>query len=139
MSYQKMNQRETVGTVLCALLSIGTFGTSLFLWIGGLLPAFLALVISLACPIVWIVVLLWQDGDGGGLARWVRQRLVLGRDYGRRTPSEASAPIGSSARPERVSIDPATYSSNCPRLRITAASGLAIESAVHVGSVVLGG
>lgn len=58
----KGDVREAIGMAVCAVLSLAAFLALVLLLENGLLPAFLALVISLACPVVWLVLI----GDGGG-------------------------------------------------------------------------
>jgi len=67
------NVRETIVMVLCAILSLAAFLVLVLLLEGGLLPAFLALIISLACPVVWLA-LMW-GGGGKGLEQLLRTRL----------------------------------------------------------------
>ncbi|MCL7452421.1 MAG: hypothetical protein M8467_05170 [Anaerolineae bacterium] len=61
------NWRETAGTLLCALLSLGAFVPLVVA--AGRLPAALVLAISLACPIAWLLSLSWSGRDDGGLRR----------------------------------------------------------------------
>lgn len=63
MNYE-VDWREAVGTVLCALLSLGAFVP--LVMFAGWLPAVLAVVISLACPLVWLLFLLSNRSDGVG-------------------------------------------------------------------------
>lgn len=63
---------EIGGTALCALLSLAAF-VPLVVY-AGRLPAALALAISLACPLVWLIVWLWSGGRGVGLAQRLKRR-----------------------------------------------------------------
>ena len=77
MMSHKVDLREMVGMALCALLSLMAFLTFLFLLaFSDSLPAVLALVISLACPVVWLAYLLWSSGGSGGLMQWMKRRSV---------------------------------------------------------------
>jgi hypothetical protein len=71
----KVDVRETVGMALCALLSLAAF--LILLAHSNRLPAALGLVISLICPAVWLIVLLWSMEGGGGLVQWVKRRVVV--------------------------------------------------------------
>jgi len=62
MNYET-DRREMVGTALCALLSLGAFIP--LVEFAGSLPAVLTVVISLACPLVWLLFLLLSRGHGG--------------------------------------------------------------------------
>ena len=74
--------RETLGLILCVLLSLLAFlGILVFVsynyadrWV-----ALLGLMISLACPVVWLALLLWKDGGGGGLLQRVKSNVKLPR------------------------------------------------------------
>jgi hypothetical protein len=57
------------------------------------LPAALGLVISLICPAVWLVVLLWSMEGGGGLVQWVKRRVVLLQPVLRRDGQPTSVPV----------------------------------------------
>ena len=70
MANHKANLHEIVGMVLCALLSLLAF--VILVIYNDRLPAILGLIISLACPVVWLTVLLWNDRDGGSLAQRVK-------------------------------------------------------------------
>ena len=48
----KADWREAVGTLLCTLLSLGALVPLVVL--SGQLPAALAVVVSLACPLIWL-------------------------------------------------------------------------------------
>jgi hypothetical protein len=71
MNYEA-DWREAVGTVLCALLSLGAFVPLVVFadW----LPAVLMAVISLACPLMWLLFLLSNRNNGGGLRQQARTR-----------------------------------------------------------------
>ncbi|MFQ6101683.1 MAG: hypothetical protein ACE5OS_10690 [Anaerolineae bacterium] len=72
----KGDVREAIGMVVCAILSLAAFLALVLLLEDGLLPAFLALVVSLACPLVWLAFLLLGHEGGGGLAHWAQRRVV---------------------------------------------------------------
>jgi hypothetical protein len=94
MLNRKVDLRETVGMVLCALLSLVAFLAFLFLLASSdQLPAVLALAVSLACPVVWLAFLLWNNGSGGGLAQWVKHRAALLRPAPRRDGQPAGVPV----------------------------------------------
>jgi hypothetical protein len=64
---RSVDLREMAGMALCAMLSFAAFLALVILVEGGgRLPAILALIITLACPVVWLIVLLSSDGGGGG-------------------------------------------------------------------------
>ena len=94
MLNHKVDLRETVGMVLCALLSLVAFSAFLFLLAySDRLPAVLALAVSLACPVVWLAFLLWNNGGGGGLAQWVRRRVALLQPAPRQDGQPAGVPV----------------------------------------------
>ncbi len=88
MGYHKVDLREVVGTILCAVLSLLAFlGVLVFVsynyedqWV-----APLGLAISLVCPVVWLALLLWKDGGGGGLLQRLKSSMKLPRQAERRT------------------------------------------------------
>ena len=69
--------RETVGMAQCALLSLAAFLP--LLAYGDRLSAGLALAISLACPAVWLLFLLWSSGGGRGLVQMAKRRAAWSR------------------------------------------------------------
>lgn len=78
----KVDVRETVGMALCALLSLVAF--LILLTYSDRLPVVVALAIGLACPLVWLAFLLWENRDGGGLVQSVRRRVTSFRPTPRR-------------------------------------------------------
>jgi hypothetical protein len=72
MNYET-DWREVAGTVLCALLSLGAFVP--LVGFAGWLPAVLAVIISLACPLIWLLFLLLNRGSGGGLRQQAQEQI----------------------------------------------------------------
>lgn len=82
MANLKFDLREALGMLLCALLSLAAFLALLLLLAysdGNRLVAALGLLVSLACPVMWLLFLLWRDGGGGGLVQWVKRKAALPR------------------------------------------------------------
>jgi hypothetical protein len=73
MVNRRVGFRSVVAMALYAVLSLLAFLVFLFLTAsnGGVL-AFLGLVAALACPAVWLIVLL-SDNGGSVLAQWVKR------------------------------------------------------------------
>jgi hypothetical protein len=93
MKNSKVGLRETVGMVLCALLSLVAF---LFLLAySDRLPGVLALGVSLVCPVVWLGFLLSSSGGGGGLGQSVKRRAALLRPAARRDRQQVGVPAES--------------------------------------------
>lgn len=94
MVNHKTDLREIVDMILCALLSLVTF--PILLVYSGQLPVVLGLVVSLACPVVWLAFLLWNNGDdGGGLVQRVKRRAALRRPTRRWDGQPAGVPVES--------------------------------------------
>ncbi|HDQ73873.1 MAG TPA: hypothetical protein ENN19_17520 [Chloroflexi bacterium] len=70
----KSDVREVINMAVCAILSLTAFLALVLLLENGLLPALLVLIISLACPVVWLA-LLWDSG-GKGLGQQKRRQRV---------------------------------------------------------------
>lgn len=95
MVNHKVDLRNTVGMALCALLSLVAFLAFLTLVAySDRLMAVVGLAASLVCPAVWLMVLLSNDGDGGGgLVQWVKHRAALLRPAPRRDGQSGSLPL----------------------------------------------
>jgi hypothetical protein len=89
----KVELFEMVGMVPCALLSLAAFLPLLIY--GEQLPVALALVISLACPALWMIFLLRSRGGGGGLTYWVGLRSRWSQLVPRWGGQPAAAPVES--------------------------------------------
>jgi hypothetical protein len=96
MKNPKVDLRETLGMVLCALLSLVAFLAFLF-WLASSdrLPGVLALGVSLVCPVVWLVFLLSSSGGGGGLGQSVKRRAALLRPAARWDGQQVGVPAES--------------------------------------------
>ena len=69
MVNRKIDLRETVGLMLCVLITLLAFSSLLLLLAyseGSRLLAAVGFLISLACPVAWLAFLLHNSGGGGG-------------------------------------------------------------------------
>ncbi|UCC62278.1 MAG: hypothetical protein JSV36_16085 [Anaerolineae bacterium] len=97
MVNHKIDLRKTVGMALCALLALVAFLAFLILMAySDRMMAVLGLAASFICPAVWLIILLLNDGDGGGgLVQWVKHKVALLRPAPRRDGQPAGVPVES--------------------------------------------